>query len=175
MQITTYPQGESQIKGTFFELAAEEYIQVEENPDSAVVLWSSTAPLVNTLDRFATVLGPASVDDEEAYVGMLGGKQIIQPTSAQAEYLARADPGVIGLYTAVYGSTNVGWRRERVKLKGGIRPLAECSLLGDDIAVDTLAKLIMATGSNAVREAFQTNNEVILSALGQKAIRSTAS
>jgi hypothetical protein len=145
MQITTYTQGESQVKGTFFELADEEYIQVEENPDSAVVLWSSTASLAHTLERFAAVLGAASTDDEEAYVGILGGQQIM-PTSAQAEYLARADPGVIGLFTAVYGNTNVGWRRERVKLKGGIRPLAECSLLGDDIAVDTLVKLITATG-----------------------------
>jgi hypothetical protein len=169
MKTTQYPAGESTIIGTFFELADEEYIQIENQGDGAVAIWSSTSTLEDTIDAFQQILGEASTTDEASILLVTG--QHITPSSAQAEQLAQSNAVSVDEYIAIYGpdDRNVSWRKEHIKLIAGSRPLVEVALAGTEVNVSSLTKLVELTGSSAVREAFLADNTAFVAALGDKA------
>ena len=172
MKITKYQDRESSVEGTFFELPEEAYVQVEHDEEGVVVLWASTRSLGFCVAQFRRVLGAPVADEapEESGQIITNDGVVIEPSSAQAEFVAQIDPQSVSMYLANHNMGSVSWRKECTRLEDGRRPLTQCTYSDNSIHPTTLFELIETTSVQAVYEACHANQNEIIAALGEKAV-----
>lgn len=157
-----------QLSGSIYELANDEYIQVESGPESGVVIWSSNLSVDETLRRVRGTLGDPSTNEDSGFVICSDGTKDL--SSHSAENLALKNPQDIHLVVVTYGETQISWREPQIKLRSGALPYVEFCYSAGEVRWTVVRELMRLTASENVREVVTKLKDPIVRSLGHRAI-----
>lgn len=168
MRAVEYPSEASDISGNFFKLPYDEYVQVEVDPEGAVVLWSSNSSLIDAFSEAGKTLG-APAEADWGYVVLLDGSTA-EASSQEVWQIAQKSAASVALCVIGYPEESFSWRSPRIKLQDGQRSLAECSLAGAAISLSHLERLCSQTATEYARTALAESLVPVATALGSSAV-----
>lgn len=165
-EITMIPNNDG-LSGSIYELADDEYLQVESGPDGGVVVWSSDLDVVATLSHFRETLGEPS-KARDGY--LISGDRASELSSSDAEDQAMHRPEDVHLVVAVHGDAQISWREPQRKLVESRLPYVELCYSAPVIEWATVLDLVDQTASDHVKGAIQALQQPIVRSLGRNAI-----
>ncbi len=162
------PEPNTNVRGRYFELSGDEYIQVELQSRGAVVLWSSTTPVDEFVAK-ATQYLQRPVPATGSTIKFLGQSPIVSSLD-EVEELALKSPDQVERLLLRYRGCTVSWRSPRRKMEWSTEAFAQTGLACRSMPVALLAHMMTETATDRVSEVARTDLSKIVHELGTIAV-----